>query len=422
MLRGGKLFYRFHKLAGSKKARVSWHFYTFLLFVMSCTSDSSDSGSGFAEQALFSDEAYNELLMQAGSVVIWPAYQSFNSSVQSLDQSISSYCEAVDNQSDAATSLAEAQAAWVKAMDDWQYLEAFQVGPIAEAAATPRNNIYSWPLISPCGVDREVATRVTSLPASLNRIGLDAVAYLLFDYDLNHACTDTVEDTQGFNEQSDQVKRQQRCNYLQLLIPEISSEASQLAKAWNPDEENYTETWVSDTSSSPSVKTNELSDALISYLDLNVKDQKLAIPTGISSNCASSSCPESVEHPFANTSLESIAANLRGFRDLFRGSPTETNDASFSGLLKQEDSADLSTQILDSVEFVLSKLSETNQTLAELTEAIDQAACEASSSESRQVEACAIHADTKVITDELRGDFLEILNLEPPEQVAGDND
>lgn len=410
-----------HGQCNSKRLFSMAHrsFIAVLLLVGAC---GGDTGSSPVENPLFTDEEYNAVIRQAGTAVISPAYQRFSTNTEKLSQAIDSYCQAVAVQENVATSLNAAQVAWSDSMADWQYLEAFQVGPITEQAATPRNMIYSWPLTSPCGVDREVASQVTTLPTSLNRIGMDAISYLLFDEDLNHACTDSVTETQGFNDLTDQAKQQRRCSYLKLLVADVSERAQQLAQAWNPEEGAYTEAWIADTSQSASAKANVLSDALVAYMDQNVKGLKLAIPTGIASICSKSSCPESVEHPFSKTSLESIAANIKGFRDVFQGSQTQKEDDSFSGLLVQQDGSSLSERILASVEHVLAKISDTGKTLTELTQAIDQAACQASTSESRLVEACAIHADVKVITDDLRGDFLDILNLKTPQQVSGDND
>ncbi|MEI8640767.1 imelysin family protein [Pseudoalteromonas sp. Hal099] len=51
---------------------------------------------------------------------------------------------------------AQAQQAWLDTMAGWQQAEMMQMGPLLDNAGQLRNQIYSWPTFSRCGIDQDV--------------------------------------------------------------------------------------------------------------------------------------------------------------------------------------------------------------------------------------------------------------------------
>ena len=55
------------------------------------------------------------------------------------------------------------------------------------------------------------------------------------------------------------------------------------------------------------------------YAAVQLKDDKLGTPLGLSEECPAMTCPDRVESRFARVSTANLQANLRGFRRLFQG-------------------------------------------------------------------------------------------------------
>ena len=87
-------------------------------------------GDGFDRTALLSNLALH---------VVIPKIEKAVSSAQSLTETLELSCGAP-----APENRGRAQAAWKTLMKDWQHLEAFQFGPVAEDGYTLRNKIYSF--------------------------------------------------------------------------------------------------------------------------------------------------------------------------------------------------------------------------------------------------------------------------------------
>ena len=75
------------------------------------------------------------------------------------------------------------------------------------------------------------------------------------------------------------------------------------------------------------------------YVEVEVKDMKLAEPLGLSM-CTTETCPELVELRFSHRSLEAIRSNLRSFRRVFLGADPGMEGLGCDDLLRDVGAAD----------------------------------------------------------------------------------
>jgi predicted lipoprotein len=397
-----------------------------LLLLVSLTGCKESGGNG---SSAVPDDGFDKesLLSSIGLNVVIPRIKQFHASAQTLANRIGDYCTALDAADAAPEAAATAQTSWRETMQDWQFLEALQFGPVAMNAYTLRNEVYSWPLVNTCGVDQEVIAAQDEgyvLTERYNRKGLAALEYLLFDDDLDHSCTDAVAATQQWNSLAAAERREQRCTYMQLVVDKVVAAGQQLVADWEPDQGNFLGS-LTDGSEYGSMRqaVNAVSDSLF-YLDREVKDRKLGVPAGINPDCREDSCPEDVEHPWADHSRQAMVANLQGFQAVFLGNlPDSAEDGvGFDDYLTALGAEDLANRMSQAIAATISALQAPDQSLTALATGIDPAACAASSRDDRQVEICSLYADMKAITDELKTEFIGILNLEKPKVAEADND
>ena len=147
-----------------------------------------------------------------------------------MQENLSNYC-----QSKAQADREALKISWKAAMATFQRLDVFTWGPLAASNKSLRYEMYSWPQTEPCWVDREVVNSASAeyqLPSHYNRKGLDALEYLIFDKDLNHACTAAVPQTKGWNELPESDKIANRCRYQALLVDDVIASNSQAIDEW----------------------------------------------------------------------------------------------------------------------------------------------------------------------------------------------
>ena len=390
------------------------------------TSSNADNNTGSSAGS----DNQRTTLQQIGENVVIPTYQSVQTEVNALVSSLNNYCTELENSSEnSSASLSNAQSQWQVAMREWQKAEAFQFGPVADGGSDNiRNRIYSWPSVSACFIDGGVVSYEND-PAAFNlaqqsprRIGLDGLEYLLFSDSLAHSCstdssTNNAEDI-SWNSRPEVERTLARCHYAQVLASDLSTQMSALLNAWQKEGDNYLNqlsTAGKGSSRYDSVRDalKDISDSLF-YLDTEVKDSKLAMPTGLSSDCLEVSCPESVESTEAHHSIENIKSNLQGFLALLEGG--------LDDLLAEVGQEAITTTMVADINAALSQLEAFPGTLHAAVTGIDEGDCINSTATNRIESACALHADVKKVTDQLKTDFILALSLSVPAEAEGDND
>lgn len=379
--------------------------------------DNSGGGTEFGSEQLLANLADN---------IILPTYQNFQSAAHEHYDNITTYCGALNADVDNAQSQREsAQQSWRSVAALWQQAEVMQVGPLADNNNAFRNNIYSWPVVSSCGVDQDVVYfeqgNINGTAYQLNqrtdtRRGIDVLEYLLFNNTMNHSCSSNVGPLGDWNIRTDGERMVARCNFAQAVAEDLKGNADTLIQRWQGDS-GYAAILKAAGQAGSQFDTalkgvNAISDAMF-YIDSVTKDAKLAKPMGLFENsCANAACPDDVEAKFSAHSIDNILANLLGLSKLFYGSVDgleNTDGVGFDDFLKAVGDEQTAQRIAAGLTAARLMAAELDKPLAELL-AEDPAKVE------------ALHAQIKTVTDELKSNFINSLALELPQTSAGDND
>jgi len=347
-----------------------------------------------------------------------PAYAQLAGDADRLVDAVAAHCAAFDGGGDLAATRTAAQDAWRAAIDTWERADAVLVGPAAMDHRALRDRIYAWPLLSTCNLDRDTASRWAS-PASYdvatrldNARSLAAIEYLLFETATAHTC---FAEPAGWSALGANLPRA-RCQLAAAIAADVAAQAHRVHDAWRPDAGNYVRELAEAGTSASSIGSaqeaiNQISDGLF-YVDRMVKDMKLAEAAGIAANSCGTvgePCDAEVEHRRADHGRAAILVNLRALREAFTGTTTDADGPGFDDYLRGVGA--------DAV---------ADRMTAELDAAI--AAAEALPASYRQALheqrplVVAAHTAIKAFTDDLKSQFLTVLGLDIPDDVAADND
>ena len=360
-------------------------------------------------------EAIAAYLNAVGPDVVIPTVERFLAATDAMSVSLETWADA-QSEADRASALASAQERWTDAMLVWQELEVMQVGPAGAALDTVagadiRDEIYSWPTISPCRIDQETVAQgwenTTFFEDNLvNSYGMDALEHLLWAGPDN-ACptqTDINADGSWAALDADQLHAQ-RVAFSLVLVDGVRAQGESLLRAWDLQGDDFSGQ-LSAVDSGPygsqQEALNAVFDALF-YLDTQTRESKLAVPLGLH-ECASS-CEDTVEHGISGISVAAIEANLLGFESLFVGG----DGAGMDDLLTAMGHGDLAVQILADVNTALTLC-------AQLSDPLDVELAQ------RADDVLALHDAVRVVTEGLEYDLATVLSLTLPAEAAGDND
>ncbi|MEZ9821325.1 imelysin family protein [Shewanella sp. 10N.286.45.A1] len=388
-------------------------------------STSSDAGADYGNQdntsSDFDQQALIENLVDG---VITPTFEHFVSVSEQQITDINNYCTAAsDYEQDTSDSSALTQAStnaknsWSNTMSVWQQVEMMQLGPLLNDDGALRNKIYSWPVISRCGVDLDIVSfennDINGVPYDIAsrtpaRKGLDAIEYLLFNQSFEHSCSGSVTPA-GWDNRTDNNRRVARCEFANEVARDINYNAQQLLSQWSgPQGYGTTLKQAGETGSrfdTVHEAVNKLSDALF-YIDSVTKDGKLATPLGLFANsCGTSVCAQDVESPLANHSIENITSNLEALDALYTGK----EGLGFDDYLIDENDTATAQALGERITTALANSRSYQTSLAESLVADES-------------KVLATHNDVKAVTDKLKNEFINTLALELPQTSAGDND
>ncbi len=267
--------------------------------------------------------ARRALLRSLSEQVILPSYKNASSAAAALSTAASKFAASPDDANRKAV-----QAAWTKAMLAWEHAEVLQLGPASSVGpyhpggANLRDQIYFWPVVDSCGIDRCLVTKCYEqkdfASASLPNVRtLSALEILLFDARTETACPPdhkvvTAKAWQGIAKELDA----RRAAYARACAADVLARTSQLVKEYG---DTFEAELTSAGEGSELFETSlEATDALavaLLYISSYTKDRKLARAVF----CTSESCASETEHPYAKVSKESIAANLEALGDVMQG-------------------------------------------------------------------------------------------------------
>lgn len=388
-----------------------------------------------------------KLIANTGSFVTGPLVEELAKETKELDQAINQHCSTLNILSDLdedklETLRAPIQENWKEAMSVYHKLAMMNYGPAAAITSTAMDSIYSFDGIEKCRMDVILLqidlTGESRLPRfdvinNYNVRGLDTLEPLFFAPANKSRCSRVNGRLTQWFQKPLLAREKQVCILAKHLSQDITAKASELQKAWSPQQGYYTAQMLRGAQGTPIELTNKISQALF-FLDTNTKDIKLSYPAGFDvrvgdtlTKCPDASCPGSREHPYAEFGLEALESSLFGFKLLFEGISAQagTNGLGFDDLLRDREHSDLAKNISTNLDLILENVRSLKKTttLKEALENIDPTKCEQTTSENRLEEVCALVWDIRKVTDLLKNDYLNALQeLSAPRQAQGDND
>jgi predicted lipoprotein len=223
-----------------------------------------------------------------------------------------------------------AQSAWRAAFAVWTQADIMQVGPAGVEGVTKgglglRDEIYAWPSISACSVDQALVANTFEdagyFPGKLvNMRGLGAAEYVLFASSSSNACpvAATINTNGSWTALGDVEIEKRRARFAVAVMGFVVEKADALIAAWTGGHRAEFVKASGGLYGSPAAAVDEVIAAMM-VLDQQTKDQKLAVPLGMHTLCASASCPEAFESQYARAAREGVVGNLKGVRALFAG-------------------------------------------------------------------------------------------------------
>lgn len=363
-----------------------------------------------------------ELLQRLGKDLSLKA-KDFRVAADALKNSTADYCA-----SPSAESLAEARASWRSVMDVWQYFEVFQVGPVSDGAKILKYNIYAWPdPANYCRIDEEALKSTKSasykLPPNYNRKGLQAVEYFLFDESNASRCAAGSTASNEWNNLAADAKVATRCSYLNALTQEIANQGSTLETQWGTPDNNYITQALTDPA-----RVDQLIQSLYEasyYIDLEVKNQKLAGPAGIDTRYCDKTpepCLANAEFSLSGYSRQAVDINIAAFTDMFFGSSQSGRAGGLSALVRAEGNgkADAVAERSEKLAAGLAQAAQTEPgaSIDQLVTAFAKENCDASANSW----ICQTRNGIRQIFTDLKGEYASILKVKAPAAAAGDND
>ncbi len=357
------------------------------------------------------------MLAHLAEHVLLPLQVTFATRAASLPAAISAHCDGLDAGQPAAT-LDAARAATTDAIDAWERAEAMLVGPAAMDHAKLRGEIYAWPLLSPCELDRDVASRWAN-PASydvstelVNARSLTAVEYLLYPTTAAHSC---VSAPTGWDALAADLPRA-RCRLALAIATDVAAKGEQVHAAWRADGGNYIGELANAGTSASSIASAQTAVNLISdgmfYVDEMVKDMKIAEPAGIAVNSCQTvqtPCVREVELRFSDRATFALRSNLASLREVFTGKTPSKDGPGFDDFMIALGQPELATRMTANLD---ASIAATATLPDSFLTALD----------TDYAKVVSTHAAVRAFTDDLKSQFLTVLDLEIPNDVAADND
>jgi len=355
----------------------------------------------------------SEVTAALATNVILESTRSLETAAIALETATAAYAAAPSD-----TGLRDAaRMAWRSFEHVWQRAQVYQVGPLGSSFETAgglsiRDQIDSWPLLNTCGIDTETEQKSYENPSTfasiaVNRRGVSAMEYLLFGATASHTCASTFDG--AWSAIGDLEAR--RAAYVAAIAVVVHTQATRLRNEWEPSGSNFVANFTGTAGiySSTNQALNAISDALF-YIDLTTKDAKVGIPAGLDAQCASSSCPGSVESRFAGASLAHVRDNLLGFRAVIVGGEIGNEVAlGFDDLLIGIGQGSVAAMLVSEIDEAIATIDGTTQTLEWLV--VNDAAA-----------AMTIYLELKGVSDLLKTQFVALLDLTVPATAAADND
>ena len=345
---------------------------------------------------------------------------------------IAAYCSSIGTD-DEASKLEAAREDWKSIMKTVQKTEMHIFGQAALNNLSLRNRVYFYQekdrlveTVSTCATDVAVVNawadnQYLVSASSANQRSMSALEYLLFNDNLDHTCAANVSAVSDWNALSDTDRKVRRCGLSLQIANDVAMNAEQIHATWLGSRDNFLDP------NEVGTRFELMTDGLF-YFEKHTKSAKLNGPIGIDVLCPDEqlTCPEFIESPFSETSIQNIKANAeqlleifdKGLDDLANESAPDDWSSSFKGLI---------SAVINKIAMMQSAAPNDSlvQQVARISSANDSAACQ-SAFDSPEVDAdltiCSLGGLVKNVTDDLKIEFITYLGVDLPEGAGGDTD
>ena len=392
------------------------------------SSDGSGTGSGGGgESDVYSTR---DMLVAYIDEIVLPNYQDLEllaTQFAASDGTLGAYCDAIGT-ADQESQQAAARSDWMAISEKVQASELHVIGPAIENGGSLqfRLNSYMAGPLSTCGVDgiaAQVEDGINIDARSLNQRGIGALEYLLFNDNLDHSCPPQAAATAQWNSLDENTRASQRCQAAQMVAGDMSAAAATLVDKWQPTGQDYRAVFLSEERVGESLQ--DTTDAMF-YLEEGAKDAKLGNPLGIIVACSALTCPEQIESRYSVTSLDNIITNVKAFRRIF----ISNDKTGFDAHLTAEGFPEVAERFINNLEASITYAESIEQSVTEQVAAIatesEETACSNAfanpDSPSEQFPLCTLYGMVKTIVDDLKIDFVTIVNVSIPGSSQSDND
>lgn len=342
---------------------------------------------------------------------------SFADASQTLKTAAETYCGSY-----APESQELLKASFRKAMLDWQHLELYQMGPMTEKNSTLKSKIYNWPIMPYlCRIDEQSMYAVEDgelyeLPTDNNKIGLQAIEYLIYESTFETGCPSGLTKTK-WTALSKEEKTVARCAYLKPLARDLAANAQVLKTAWGSNADNYLTRAAASIEGEQSAMQEMFNNIL--YIDIEMKNIKIGVPAGQDvKRCPGSPAPcvDQQELLYSRLSGEALRANVEVLADLIFGFG-EPRRGGLSAILRQENAAIGADKSERNVSDLLTLVENESRSFDELLIQTNELCA---SSQTSWI--CQVQTSIKTVVADFKAEYASVLKVQVPVEKQGDND
>ena len=384
--------------------------------------------SGQQPEAEDSTPSEQKLLVAVAEEIILPNYEALKEAAATFiapNGPLEAYC---DLGPEALTGSSGFRDSFRELVNAVEATEMHALGPAMANGAQLRNKISSYHAgpVSTCGID-EIAVLSENAGFDLserpaNQRGMGALDYLLFNKSLLHSCPPQASITSDWNELSESLRFEARCAAAKLLSEDLANAASTIHDAWHPDEGDFSSEFTEEATVGQNLQS--LTDAMF-FLEEGAKDAKLGNPLGIVAACSSTTCPNMIQFPHSKLSLAAVNANVISFQALF----DVNEETGFDAVIAERGFDDVSQRFTDNTQVARTYMETIETDLnvqVDLVESGSETDCMNAAANpdvaSEALPACTLYGLIKRVVDDMKIDFVTILNVNLPGGTRADND
>lgn len=232
-----------------------------------------------------------------------PAYDTLAKHTAQLQEVATDFVEAPD-----ATSLSSLRAAWRNAYQVYQHVAFYNLGPAEEQLLNQTLNTFP-------ATKNDIEDNVSSGTYDLATISnYDAKGFPALDYLLYGLAEDEADVLAYYTTDENASHRRQ---YLLDVVEDIDVHSKLVLEAWQETGGNYVATFVSRTGVDAGGAVSMLINAMVQYLERDLRDAKIGIPLGVRS--LNVPIPANCEARYGQQSVALASASIKTLQNIYTG-------------------------------------------------------------------------------------------------------